>query len=106
MAATVLYAAALIANIIAGAVVGILVGMFVSLAACNMKGGWHRNVLLAMAAGSWALVTLLVNAHCLAAPSPVCALHPVQLAWLPSLFYALSWLAWTLSVRADTRREQ
>ncbi len=106
VAATVLYAAVLSVNVIAGAVVGIIAGMFISLALCSIHRIWHRNVLLLLAAGSWALTTLLLGAHCLAASSAVCALNPLQVSWLPSLFYALCWLAWTTSSAADARKEQ
>ncbi len=106
VAATILYAAALIANVIIGAVVGIIIGMFISLAVCSIHRIWHRNVLLLLAIGSWALTTLLVDAHCLAASSAVCALNPLRVSWLPSLFYALCWLAWTTSAAADARKEQ
>ncbi len=105
VAATVLYAAALIANVTLGAVVGIIVGMFISLALCSIHRIWHRNVLLVLAVGSWALATVLVHADCLAVHRLACSYNPLEISWFPSLFYVLCWLAWTTSAVADRRKE-
>ncbi len=105
VAATVLYAAALIANVMLGAVVGIVVGMFISLALCSIHRIWHRNVLLLLAVGTWALATVLVGADCLVVHRPACSYSPLEISWFPSLFYVLCWLAWTMSAAADTRKQ-
>ncbi len=104
--ATAGYAAALMADVTAGAIVGIVVGMFVSVAVCSIHRLWHRNMLLLFAVVSWALAALLVQAGCLAAERPVCAAGPLAVSWLPSLFYLLSWLAWTASALADAPGER
>ncbi len=105
IAATLLYSAALIANVTAGAVVGILVGMFISLALFSIHRIWHRNVLLLLAVGSWALATLVVRADCLVVRGPACSVNPLEVSWFPSLFYALCWLAWTASAATGPGRE-
>ncbi len=105
VAATVLYAAALIVHVIAGAVVGIIVGMFISLALFSIHRIWHRNVLLVLAVGSWALATVLVVANCQAVHRPACSYNPLEISWFPSLFYVLCWFAWTTCAVADRRKE-